>query len=526
MRAQYLYLALICCGTTWAAEVLSVVRYVASGNVYLDQGRAAGVAVGDSVVIRRGDAELARLAISFIADASSSAIWTGAPDAIKVGDTAVVRVQDSVQPIVGETPAVTTAPYDTLIRKSFNERGPRDNQLTGRIGISYVVQDDREPVNYDYSEPSLSLRAGLSRIQGGDFAARVNLRLRRTERGNDALSSSSHRIYEALLAYEPTDKPLSAGVGRFILRDTRGMGYLDGVYVQRKAGNDWRVGALGGIEPDLQNTRIQSDVTKAGLYAAHTRPIGESSELAATASVIGRYRDGEVSREFFYQQVNLNIGSKLWLFESTELNLNRGWLQDAEGSTIKLASLLVDARYRVSRRMNIALGYDNRTNYYTAETRNLPDSLFASALQQGFRASIEARFAMSYFAEAGVGVRDGDSESAQATSGWARLGSTDLAKSGVQAALRVRWFDSFYSTGLQPVLQLSRDVVQWLNAGVEVGQNDFELAQTGEQVTQQWIAFMLDADLARRYSARTELELGSGEGREATLFTVGLGYRF
>ncbi len=226
-----------------------------------------------------------------------------------------------------------------------------------------------------------------------------------------------------MLAYEPTDKPVEAGVGRLILRETRGMGYLDGAYVKYDLSNKLKIGAVGGIEPDLENTRIQSDVTKAGAFVAFEQRLNDAQSLQATASLAGRYLEGEVSREFFYQQLSFIHSSKLRLFESTEINLNRDWLKDAEGSTVTLASILFDARYSFSRAFALSLGYDNRQPYYTAETRSIPDSIFNSAQQQGYRAGVESRFGESYSADAGIGIRDGDD---QAITSDERLGARRL----------------------------------------------------------------------------------------------------
>ncbi len=510
---------------SFAAEVQTKVQYVSATAVYLNAGRQAGIAQGDTVVVSRDGKELIRLAVSFVSDNSSSCELLNAPAVVAKDDKAIVFVKAALaqeQPFEVQTYEAEVTPET---RSRFLRPNERPNQLSGRIGVGYTVQNDREVTNDDYTEPSLSVRAGLSRISGSDLSAKLNLKLRRTERDNSE-SSSSNRIYEAMLAYGPQNKPLSAGVGRLMLRETRGMGYLDGAYLKYDLSNNWKIGAVGGIEPDLQNTKIESDVKKYGAFAAFEQRLGEANTVQATASIAGRYLKDEISREFLYQQFSYIGGSKFRVFESTELNLNRGWLKDAEGSTLTLASFLLDARYNVSRSLGVSLGYDSRTNYYTAETRSIPDSIFASNLQQGLRASADARFGESYSAELGFASRDAESNDSQSNSGWARLGSNNLLKSQVSAYARLRWFDNQFSKGTQPSLMLSRMIANWFDAGIEFGSNDYDLLVTSESISQQWAALMLDFTLAKQFYASTEFEQGFGDGRDAMLLSLSLGYRF
>ncbi|MBK6765703.1 MAG: hypothetical protein IPG71_05025 [bacterium] len=512
-----------------AIELPCKVQYVSANSVYLSDGRASGIVPGDSVILSRGASELARAIIAFLSENSSSCEIADAAKRISKHDDAVVFTTAEPKP---QSAPPTSAQLDTLVEtpgpQSLTKRAPgeRPNQLSGRISFDYTMQDDREPANYDYTQPGLSARAVLKRINGSDFSARTNLRLRRTVRANDDLSASTNRIYEAMLAYEPESNPLTAGVGRLNLRETRGMGYFDGAYAKYDASQTIAVGLIGGFEPDPENTRIQTDRTKLGTFISYRNAVGVSQYMQATASLAGRYLDGEISREFLYQQFSFTRGSRLRLFESAELNLNRAWLKDAEGSSLTVASLLFDAHYSFSRALAISAAYDNRQPYYTAETRALPDSVFDRALQQGFRAGLETRFAESYSADIGLGARGGAAQESQATSAWLRVGSSDLANTRLRAFARVRWFDSDLSSGLQPSLSLSREFAKGLDAGIEVGQNSYELVDVSDRISQQWVALLLDIVPARHTYLAAEFEQGFGDGRDVALLRLALGYRF
>lgn len=510
-----------------SAQLRTAVQYVSNTAVYLAAGRDAGVTVGDSVQIIRTGKEWILLTVDFVSDNSSSCALTDAASVVAVGDSAMILTKKVVlEPGVLELPAETPLSSDPAEPSVQPSRTGRANQLSGRVNVGYALQDDRELTAYDYTEPTFGMRASLNRISGSEVNARVNLRLRRTNRSDDNRSFSSNRIYEALLAYEPKEKPFHAGLGRLLLRETRGFGYLDGVYMKYALNRTWTFGLLGGIEPDLQNTRIQSDVTKLGAFASFERHSRGVHAVQATASLAGRYLDGEISREFLYQQLNYSYGSKLRLFESTELNLNRGWLNDAEGSSLTLASLLLDAHYRISRLLGVSVGYDNRTNYYTAETRSIPDSIFASSLQQGLRAGVDTRFGDSYSADIGIAQRGGDGDFSSSSSGWFRIGSSKLLKSSFAVFARVRWFDSDFSKGTQPAVSLSRELAHWLTTQLELGSNDYEIGEPAERVSQQWVSVGLDARLSKPLLAAAEFEQGFGDGRDISFLSLLLGYRF
>ncbi len=503
-------------------------QYVSATTVYLAAGRTSGIAPGDTVELTREDRVVARCVATFVSDNSTSCELPDAATLVFRGDAALVRASGNTSTLPA---TVDTAEYplpETVLPES-QERFTSDrssNRLSGLIGLEYRVQDDREPVNFDYSEPSLRVRGTFSRISGSDITARANLRLRRTFRRNDEMSTSTHRIYEAMLAYEPAGRPIEAGIGRLLLRETRGLGYLDGAYVKYAIGSHFRLGAVGGIEPDLQTTRIQTDITKFGAFLSYEKRLAKRQSMQATGSLVGRYREGEVSREFLYQQVSYVYGGRLRLFESTEINYNRGWLKDAEGSTLSLASLILDARYRFARALSLSVGYDSRQNYYTLETRSVPDSLFNSALLRGYRASVESRFADFYSAELGFGLRDGDENSSKATSGWLRFGTTHFFNTSSTAFARVRWYDSEWSTGVQPSLSLSSQTAEWLRTTVDVGVNEYTLAPTDDQISQKWAGLVLDFSVSRQSYAMFEFEQRFGDHNDASIVTIAMGYRF
>jgi hypothetical protein len=518
---------LVLVASCFAGELRTTVKYISASAIYIDAGRAAGLEIGDKVRVIRGEKLIAILEVSFVADNSASCQLLESTGIIQPGDVAIAQVEESILP---EDTGRVVEPQVTPAQTATSRPVRPANQLTGRISADVTLQDDREEFNYDYTQPSLRVRAALNRIAGSHYRFAVNLRVRKTYRDRETTrattSASSSRIYEAALTYDNPDDAFSYGAGRMLVRALRGIGYLDGAMLRYRAGSSFSTGLFGGTEPDLENTDFQSDVVKAGAFATYKNRLRKGGRFAATLSLAGAYENGDVNREFICQQVSYNYGARFRIYESTELNINRDWLKDAEGSSLKLASFLLNARYAVSRALAFSLSYDNRTNYYTLGSRSVPDSLFDDALRQGWRAGANLRITDRISGELGAGLRTTEGDAEDTRSGRIRLSIVDLLESRANLSVRVRAYSSEYSSGYQPSVTLSRPLFRSLRASLEVGANNYDLELTGETVEQNWIRLMFDANFSRSLYASLDAEAARGSGRDTNILSLGLGYRF
>jgi len=516
----------------FAAEVRTIVKHVSASTVYLDQGKKAGIAAGDTVTFMRGDSVLAILAVTFVADKSASCALPESGLTLSAGDSAVVNatgvlVDSASKSEYATADSATAYPEATPVRK---EPSVKVNRLTGSVGMEYLVQDDREEFGYDYTQPSLNVRLRLSEIQESHVSASLRMRLRKTMRDRESSSATesqtSHRIYEAALRYENPDRPWEFGVGRMTARELRGIGFIDGGYAKYKLSPQFFAGAFAGTEPDLENTEFQTDVTKGGVFTAYDRKVGRTKRLTATLGLAGTYENGQIDREFIYQQVNYFYGSRFRAYESTEINVYRDWLKDKQDKSLDLASVLLNARYAFVDDAALSIGYDNRKSYYTYDSRSVPDSLFDDALRQGWRGSIDAKLTRTVAAEVGAGLRTTDGDSKNTKTGWASVRVADILKSGVRANAQVRTYSGEYSDGVQPSLSLSRSIVREVEATLQFGANSYTLNATNETFDQSWVRAVFDVSVARHIFGSLDLEAARGSGRNVNVVALGAGYRF
>jgi hypothetical protein len=536
LRAKALFLGLLlfsAAGWALGAELRMMVKYVSSSVVYLDAGRTAGLEMGDRVQILRGDSLIAVLEVAFVADNSASCQLPENSALILVGDAAM-----SIVPDRAESTEVKTLQADTSIRytaadSQTGSRGKRirgSNRLSGSIGVQVRAQDDRETFNYDYTQRSLQIRTTLGRIGGSDYklSVRANLRetLRSRETSSATKSAANHRLYEMAMLYDNPLAAFSYGVGRMLVRELRGIGYLDGAFGRYRLSSAVSAGVFAGTEPDLQNTKFRSDVTKAGAFAVYEKRVADANRFAATVSLAGAYDNGEIDREFVYQQINYTHGSRFNIYESTEVNVNRGWLKKAENADLKVASFLLNTRYAFNRLLALSLGYDSHTNYYTYESRSVPDSLFNVALSQGWRGSVNLRFTNRTFAELGAGLRTTEGNRADTKNGSVRLGGNDLLGSAIGLTLQVRAYENSFSKGYQPSVMLSHSFANVVRVSFDAGSNSYTLERGGEQLNQHWSRLTIDASIASHIYCSADAEAARGSGMDANTISAGLGYRF
>lgn len=521
-------LGLVLAGALCGAEVKTTVKYIAADAVYIDAGKTQGVQVGDRVVINRKNKLLAVLEVIFVSNQSSSCRLLESTGTIEVGDEVVVQVAEAV-----ETPAdsLHAAGPDTAITSERREkRSVKENRWTGRIGAEFYAEDDRESTNNDFVQPSVNLNTSLLNIGGSAYTFSLYMRARRNDRSrHTAYATESHwnnRLYEAALTYDDPAANWGFSAGRVARNAIAGIGTIDGLLLSRNVAPHWSVGAFGGTQPNLENTDIQTDEVKAGAFAQYKTPRSAKHVYSGTLAVAGDYRSGEINREFVYQQAQYRHGSRFYVYESSEFNLNRGWQKHAAGSTFTWTSFLMNARWSPTRTVSCDLGYDNRRSFRTWTTRSLVDSLFDDATRQGLRAGVQLRLARTFHAGINGNLRARKSDFSAGRSVALNAGSSNIAGSGLFAEARLTAYDNDYSKGTQPSARLQRTLTRMLSAHTDAGIDHYEIKAVGTTLDANWLRLGVDARFTRHWYASAYGEARRGAKADSNQMMFDLGYRF
>jgi hypothetical protein len=375
----------------------------------------------------------------------------------------------------------------------------------------------------------LSLR--LREMGGRPFDLRVRLRSRQEGAGGSA-DRRSDRLYELSMLYAPPEGRFSLQLGRIGASPFVSIGYLDGALGQVLLGRGFYFGGFYGARPVIEELGFASDGSKYGAFLRYSTPPSESRRYAEVVLVgVGEYdADGLVSREYVALESRLGSGSRWSLFQRAELDLARQWdgtttatatVQDSQISALSLSGF-----YRFSDTVRGSLSYDQRRNFRTAETRDVPEDFFDNLLRQGLRAGLIFGRPRGWQASTTFGVRSQE----QGEEPTYSLGLSLFHNQFLGRRLLVGADVSVYSGGITEgylVTLRGRKVFgPGHEVGLSLGTSSATLTEPQSQRVNHWVRLSTVLLLPRRFFIVGEVEQNFGDDLEGQRFSLELGYRF
>lgn len=203
------------------------------------------------------------------------------------------------------------------------------------------------------------------------------------ENFNDAL-----KVYSLFVNYD-MNKTTRLSLGRKINHRISSMGAIDGLQAEKRFGK-FLAGAIVGTRPDYIDYRFNTQLFQVGAYAGITAP---KRQAETTFAFIEQRNQGNTDRRFAYFQHSSNLLKDVSLFSSFEVDLYQN-INNVISNTPSLTNLLVNLRYRASKKLQMNVGYDNRKNIIFYESyKNYIDQLIDNETRQGVRAGISYRLA-------------------------------------------------------------------------------------------------------------------------------------
>ena len=439
-----------------AAEAECHVRFVSIDNVYLDAGSAAGLDMGVKVHIVREGKAVAELEVTYVAENSASCRIVSGAGTINTGDRAVFA------PVGAAAPA---AP-DTLVSRAravtptaTRPKARVEDRFDGWLAVQWDGSTETSSRDLRTDLLSVPFRVRARDLgHGFEFSGRGNFR-RITRQGFGASTPASewrNRIMEAAFVREGRDLGWQLAFGRVGSRNTAAAGPFDGLSVTRRLGKGTTFGAFGGFAPAWGDLGFNTNDHLAGLVFDHERAGAGGRRLDLTLSAIGRYRQGQISREYLSLVTSWRDGKRLSLLQAAEVDLNRGWRREGTGKSAQLTSTALTGRIQVSRPLAVTLGYDGREPVRTWETRSLPDSLFTDAGRNGWRAGAAWRGPGGTALDISSGARHEQRSGEDVTSWQTMLRLPTRVLHVADVALSARGFDGPWLSGWAPSARLTR----------------------------------------------------------------------
>jgi hypothetical protein len=514
-------------------EPVIKVKYLSAESVYIDGGTAQGLAVGDKLIVRNGHGVIADLEVVYVSENSASCKVIKQNSEIVPGNMVVVfekapreeqPVQEEQQPEVKPEPQYPRKTYRSSTRGLATK-------ISGSVSAQVYYYDDKSASNLDFTQPTMRLNFRAQNLWGRNFHLRIRTRARynqRTRSYNSIVPKDEwrNRIYEFSFSYENENAPVNFKTGRIISNHISGVGYIDGLLLQHNISTSLRWGIFGGTQPQWQYSDFQTDFKKYGGYINYRGGDYRGFRFESTIAGAGVYHSGTISREFIYIQNTLS-NSSLWnIYQSSELDVNRGWRKDKTGQDISLSNIFISARYKFSRAVAVGLSYDNRKNYWTYETRTLTDSLFDDLLRRGVRGNMTLRLPYNFTitTDGGYRKRDGDPDPTYSYGGG--INKTNIVIERLFIHLRGSGFSNPYSDGYSFTAQMGKYFLTGNYLSVGYGNYFYNFSSTNLKRTNQWARLEGEIQLIKRFYLSSQYEYDFGEDVDGHRVFAEIGYRF
>jgi hypothetical protein len=515
------------------------VRYRSADTIYLDAGRASGLAEGDRLEVVRDGKTIAEIEVIFVAEHSASCKILREAQAIQVDDGAIkpgdAAAALAVPPAAvaadaGSTESESKAPSTTS--QPAGAGRTKRTRFVGSFSLDWESFTDDGPRGLDYDRTTASLNVRIRDIAGNPFTAVVRLRTLEYERARALgpqipASQQRNRFYEASFSYNPPEGRFAFSVGRLGTSPFVGIGYLDGALGQVRLGNHVYLGAFGGRNPDIAEFGFEDRGSKYGAYARfRTSPPGQ--RRGVDVLVGGAREDGEsaVSREYATLQVLYRSSGSWSVSQYAEVDVNRDWREELADSSAQVSLFSLNASGRLSRSSRLFVGYNLNRRFRTEETRFVPVELWDDLRRQGLQARLQFGRPGKLQASVHAGLRERQDDSDNTV----YVGGGVYHPNVIARGLFVGGNLSVFSNPLTEGMLLSARIAKRFRAGHEVslvlGGMGQDYQSIGESVSDYWLRIGGWVELPKRLFARGEVEINRGDDLEGQRLTLGAGYRF
>jgi hypothetical protein len=321
-----------------------------------------------------------------------------------------------------------------------------------------------------------------------------------------------------------------------------GIGYLDGGLARYRLIDNLQIGGFGGRVAEIETLGFGGTGQKYGGFIRLV-PAGRyaAGGYDATLAFVRENADGDVSREYLSLESRFGTGSRFWLFERAELDLNRGWRQEATGKSYQLSNVSLSANLHLSASASAYASYDGRRNYRYYQNRDVPAEVFDDLLHQGVRAGLNYSKAGGFGATAsfGMNLKEQDPlhpELSLANAWFANAGihHASLFSSGFSVRLDGTGFSNGYTDGGLVTASIGRRMQGGHMLDLSYGRSFYAVKQseltalsaTPQNRTTQWLRLLGRAELGHRVYLQGDFEYDTGDDLKGPRAFLEPGYLF
>jgi hypothetical protein len=517
------------------------IKYVAEGAVYIEGGRAAGIAEKMRLTVSQGADVTIELEVVSVAD--SSAVCEirspGAPP--KPGDYAKLSSEDAQKSQIlqklgsGNHYAQTITftggdPVDEEAREYVPRPPlPEVNRFRGRIGFEYSGIIDQGGSGATSSQVGLVLRADMTRIGGSYWNLNGYTRIQLSSVSNAAsqttLNDLLNRTYHVSLTYNNPQSKWIVGFGRMYLPWAPSLSTIDGGYLARRVAKAVTLGMFAGTTPDPTSWNYSPNRQEAGAFLNFEGGSWDGFKYSSTTGFGVSRLSWHPESEFVFFENTFSWKRYFSVYHSLQADRSHATPVQPTAAGTGVARSFLTIRFEPAKVVSFDLNDNYFRSFPTFDPRLVGTGLLDKFLFQGLSggAHLNLPYRSSFYVTLGKSSGTGDPSGS-----WNQLygfAMNDILHSGIRADAHYSHFDSSFGKGDYQSVSLSRDLRESLRLSVQAGQQNF-VSQLTNQTRARFANGSLDWNFAAHYflSGGVTVYRGQTQNYDQVFFT--LGYRF
>jgi hypothetical protein len=544
-RALALALLLIAVARAQGGRPSFRIKYVAEGAVYIEGGRAAGLAEGMKLTVVRASPgadkpeEVAEVEVVSVAASSAVCEIKNAAAAPQAGDLALLSSEDIAKAQMLKAAGTGTHYAQTI---SFSEgdpleeevrdylprpRLPEVNRLRGRIGFEYTGIRDQSGANS--SEYGLVLRADLTRIGGTYWNLHGYSRLlfNSSTAGTQAqtLNDLLNRTYHMELTYQNPQSPWTLGFGRFYLPWAASLETIDGGYIARRVVPHVTAGIFAGTTPDPTSWNYNPNREMAGTFLNFEGGSYEDFKYSSTAGVGVSRLSWRPERDFVFLENTLSWKRYFSVFQNLEVDRWHATTQQPTASGTGIARSFVTLRFEPSK----LISFDINDNYFhdfpifssLLVGTGLLDKILFQGLSGGIRVSLPYHASLY----TNIGRSKGTNDTNPSWNYLYGLMVPNIRHLGIRMDAHYSRFNSSFGKGNYQSLSVSRQMSESLRLEVVAGRQNF-ISPLTAQTRATFLNGNVDWVFGRHYFLNGGFTVYRGQTQNYNQTIITVGYRF
>lgn len=538
------------------------VKYVADGAVYLDGGRADGLAENVALVVKNRTLPKAQTGpqaapppsaaspaatvvtahLKVISVAQNSAVCEigSSTREVKPGDLAYLASADA-EALVQQRALSSTRVYPQVI--TFTEGDPMDEEIRDEVPRPPLPEINRTRMRIGFDYGGISSRGGGSSVTSSQFGMVVRTDMTRiggsywnlqgywrgrlnsqSGAGQPTMQDLLNRTYTIGLTYDNPQSNWVAGVGRLYLPWATSLNVIDGGYGGRRFGKSVTAGLFAGSTPDPTSWSYNPDQRIAGSFINFSGGNYQTLHYTSTAGIGVSTLLWQVNRPFIFFENGIAYKRYLSIYQALQADKPRG-TPAVPSPGAGVSQSYVTVRIQPIER----LSFDFNHNYFRdVPTYNLSlvgTGLLDKVLFQGFSvgARLETIKKIYVYTEQGRSSRSGDAHSSLNQMYGITFGN--VFRTGLNADLHYAKFNSTFAQGNYRALSLTRSFGENLQGEVQIGKQAF-VSPLSTDNGSKFLNTNLETQFGAHYFLQGGYNLQRGLVQNYDQWYFTLGYRF